>query len=76
MAVILVLQTMELSAEKLRRLAKVTQLGSGRAGIFIQASSLQGFALYNSLRSHLLCQTTDHTGFWGVVQFESAKEKI
>ena len=76
MAVLLVLQMMKLSTEKLRRLAKVTQLGSGRAGILTQASSLQGFALYNSLWSHLLCQTTDHTAFWGVAPFESVREKI
>ena len=62
-----------------RKVEKVSQghtLGSGRAGIFIQTSSLQGFALYNSLWFHLLCPTTDHTGFLGVAQFESAKEKI
>lgn len=62
-----------------REVEKVSQghtLGSGRAGIFIQASSLQGFALYNSLWSHLLCQTTDHTGFLGAAQFENAREKI
>lgn len=76
MAVLLVLQMMKLSTEKLRRLAKVTQLGSGRAGILTQASSLQGFALYNSLWSHLLYQTTDHTAFWGVAPFESVREKI
>lgn len=76
MAVLLVLQMMKLSTEKLRRLAKVTQLGSGRAGILTQASSLQGFALYNSLWSHLLCQATVHTAFLGVAPFESVREKI
>lgn len=76
MAIILVLQMMKLSTEKLRRLAKVTQLGSGRAGILTQASSLQGFALYNSLWPHLLCQTTDHAAFLGVAPFESVREKI
>lgn len=76
MAVILILQMVTLSTETFRSLARVTQLGSGRAGICIQASSLQGFALYDLLGSYLLHQTTDRAVFLGGAWFESAREKI
>lgn len=44
MAVLLTLQMLTLSTEMLRNLHRLTQLGSGRAGIWIPASCLQGFA--------------------------------
>lgn len=76
MAIILVLQTMKLERKKAEKVSQGHTAWKWQSWDFYPGKLFQGFALYNSLWSHLLCQTTDHTGFWGVVQFESAKEKI